>query len=261
MNSIRSLLFVPAEDKRLAKIGMTNADAYIVDLEDSIGEEFKDEALRRTVEFLKSCNTKNVFVRINKHRREKELNALGVFNVGYVLPKFQDSSDYSDVSDYFRDCNVIALMESPRAIMNANSIAAISWIDALAFGAEDFTVTSGMKNSCEYLFVSKSILALSAKANGKKVFDTPCFQLMGDEALKLELEQSVNLGYDGKLAIHPKQIDRINHAFQLNNPEYAKHVIERFEASGLAVCEIDGRVYEQMHINRLKERLLHEADF
>ncbi len=256
----RSLLFVPAEERRLAKVGNTNADAYIIDLEDSIRADKKDEALARAVGFLKEHGPHdNLFVRINKERIRQELDALGAYQVGIMLPKIEACSDYSNFEEALKGRPVIALVETPRALYNAGAIASIPWIGMLAFGAEDFTAAASMRNAWDNLSVCKSLLALAAKANGKKVYDTPCFRL-GDEALfDSELKQAVDLGFDGKLAIHPGQVDKINQAFLSYDKDRMRHLVAVYESSGKAVCEIDGTVYEKMHIDRMR-RMLSVAD-
>lgn len=256
MNGIRSLLFVPAEERRLAKIGRTNADAYIIDLEDSISANDKDSALRRTVLFLESRKLDTIFVRINKHRYMRELETLKKFNVGFMLPKIESELDYIEAEEVLKNHKVIALIESPRALLNADSIAGVQWVSALAFGAEDFTIKANMANDVSTLAIPKQLLALAAKANHKMVYDTPCFFIHSDEVLDIELQQGVNLGFDGKLAIHPWQVDTINNAFQLSDPEYIRHVISVYESSGNTVCDIDGRVYEKLHIERFKKMLV-----
>ncbi len=253
---IRSLLFVPAEERRLAKVGRTNADAYIIDLEDSIGDDGKDEALRRAVGFLRAYGPHgNLFVRINKECRRRELEVLKPYPVGIMLPKIEAHSDYSDMEDALKDRPVLALIETPRALYNAGAIAAVPWIGMLAFGAEDFTTATSMRNTWDNLTVCKSLLALAAKANGKKVYDTPCFHLDNEALFDSELKQAADLGFDGKLAIHPKQIDKINHAFLPHDRDYMRRLVEVYEASGKAVCEIDGTVYERMHIDRMRRIL------
>ncbi len=255
-HGIRSLLFVPAEERRLAKVGRMNADAYIIDLEDSIGEDRKDEALRRTVGFLKAYGPiDNLFVRINKERRLLELDALKPYPVGIMLPKIETCSDYSDMENALNDKPVIALIETPRALYNAGTIAATPWIDTLAFGAEDFTAAASMRNSWDNLFVFKSLLSLAAKTHGKRVYDTPCFHLADETLFNSELEQAVDLGFNGKLAIHPKQIDKINLAFLPHDRDYMQYLVSVYESSGKAVCEIDGTVYEKMHIDRMRRML------
>lgn len=258
MLGIRSLLFVPAEERRLAKIGKTNADAYIIDLEDSIAPEDKKEALNRTVAFLNTCDTDNLFVRVNRATYETELNALDQFQVGFMLPKIERESDYGAAEGILKNHKIIALIETAAGVMNSNSIASIPWVTALAFGAEDFTVATNISNETESLFVPKSMIALAAKANQKRVYDTPCFHIKDMDVLGSELQQAMKLGYDGKLAIHPRQIDSINETFKLLNPEFMRRVIKIYESSGNAVCEIDGKAYEKLHIDRFKRMLAQE---
>ncbi len=256
MKKIRSLLFVPAEEKRLVKIGQTNADAYIIDLEDSISVEDKEEALKRTEDFLSGNRIKNIFVRINRQQYRIELDRLKKFDVGYMLPKIESEDDYHQAADILNKRRVIALIETPRALLNANNIAAVPWITALAFGAEDFTVATSIRNGLDTLMVPKIMLSLAAKANGKEAYDTPCFFLQDDRSFENELQQAIDLGFDGKLAIHPKQIDGINHAFRHIDYQDAKHIIEAYEVSGKAVCEIDGMVYEKLHIDKLRKTVI-----
>ena len=260
MKKYRSLLFVPAEDKYLAKIGKANADAYIIDLEDSISDVNKKAALQRTCIFLESYDKNNLFVRINKDRYLEELKDLSMFRVGIVLPKIQSYDDYYNAEYLLNDRQVIALLETPRAMVNLNSIAAIKWIDALAFGAEDYTVATGMLNTYDNLTVIKNLLVLSARAYGKLIFDTPCFQLKDEQVLEAELRQAINLGFDGKLAIHPEQVEPINSVFDNKDIERNKEIVAIFEKSGKAVCEIDGKVYEQLHINKIKEKYVNVLD-
>ncbi len=252
---IRSLLFVPAEEKMLKKVGETEADAYIIDLEDSIAADDKDVALGRTIKLLQSQKEQNIYIRINKERRNLEARALQSCDVGFMLPKIESDADYSDIADVLRDHKIIALIETPRALINVNSIASLSWVSALAFGAEDFTTATNMLNSSENLTIAKNLLVFAAKAYEKQVYDTPCFQLRDDESLGKELQQAKDLGFDGKLAIHPDQVEKINRFFEDSDQSYIKHIIDEYELSGQAVCEIDGRVYEELHIKRLRRAL------
>lgn len=260
MNDMRSLLFVPAEERRLAKIGKTNADAYIIDLEDSIDEKNKDIALEETIKFLNHHFFENLFVRINKDRHLEELKRLQNYSVGFVLPKMQSDKDYSDANEFLQNRKVIVLIESSKALMNINLIAAIPWIYALAFGAEDFTATSGFINDNKNLFVPKSMVSIAAKAYEKFVYDSPCFKLHDNSELKEELTQAIGLGYDGKLAIHPKQIDLINRSFQMQNINYLEDIVNRYDQSGKSVCEIDGFVYEKMHIDNMRKKIIKEKE-
>lgn len=95
----RSLIFVPAKEKMLSKIASINSDKYIIDLEDSIAINEKDEALNIVEFFLKSFeDTSKIIVRLNKERYSHELIVLSQFNIDFMLPKFEAISEYSEIS-------------------------------------------------------------------------------------------------------------------------------------------------------------------
>ena len=254
-NNIKSLLFVPAKDKMLAKIPSMNANAYIIDLEDSIPEEEKEEALMRVVNYLDGqSSVSNIIVRINSNYAERELTKLSKYaEIGFMLPKYEKVNPYDQYEEILKDHFTIALIESPRAIVELSDICAKKYISALAFGAEDYTAKVNMENSVEYLFFQKSMLVTYAKAYDLKVYDTPSFKLNDEAEFEREVRNAKNLGFDGKMAISPKHVQFINDTFFSNDLEYMKSVISRYEDDGNAVVVIDGKVYEKMHINRLKK--------
>ena len=257
---MRSLLFVPANEKMLGKIPSFSADAYIVDLEDSISPGKKEDALKNVIEFLK-YHRKNIFVRLDSALIANQVSALsGCDFDGYMLPKFEAPENFAHFIDEFSRRKIIALIETPAGLVNVRETASCSWVDGLAFGAEDYTSCTGMKNSHELLYAHKSRLVMFAKAFRKLVFDTPCFVLNDDEKFFAEVQASVDMGFNGKLAVHPKQIETINKLFlRESDRDFMRSIIARYEASGEAVISVDGKIYEKMHIAEFK-RILGEQD-
>lgn len=249
----RSLLFIPAKEKTLSKLGQFGSDQYIVDLEDSISEMDKERALQETVRVLKNTNIQQVYVRLNKPRYQEEASQLAsIEGLGFMLPKFEQVIEYQDLSDIWSKHPVIALIETPKGIINIDEIAKCSWIDSIAFGAEDYTATVNMENSYMKLLYQKSVLITYAKAYKKKVYDTPSFQLNNIDKMTEEIKDSVSLGFDGKLAIHPKQIEIINSSFSAYDIDYLKKVVNAYEQQEEAILVYDGKPYEKMHIARFK---------
>lgn len=254
-NRIKSLLFVPAKDKMLIKIPSLNADAFIIDLEDSIPEIDKEEALNRTISFV-SCSrpASNIIVRINSNNAERELSKLSKFGeIGFMLPKYEIDNPYDKHKALLQGHFTIALIETPKAIVNLHDISKTTYINALAFGAEDYTAKVNMANDINYLLFQKSMLVTHAKAYDLQVFDTPSFKLNDEAEFEKEVKNAMRLGFDGKMAISPKHIHFINETFGTNDLEYMKSVVSRYEADSNAVVVIDGKVYEKMHINRFKK--------
>lgn len=252
---LRSLLFVPAKEKMLKKISSLSSDGYIIDLEDSIREEEKDYALRTLCEFLATSNQLNVYIRLNKERVESEAIALNMYNVGFMLPKFESIDDYQSLAGVLGQHEIIALIETPKGIVNISSIASTQWVDALAFGAEDYTASMNMENDDELLLFPKSTLVTYAKTFSKKVFDTPSFSINDQEKFEKEVRTSVSLGFDGKLLINPRHIEFINSSFGKADFEYVKYIVSEYERKGEAVVVIEGKIYEKMHINHYRKIL------
>ncbi|NBJ91363.1 HpcH/HpaI aldolase/citrate lyase family protein [Parablautia muri] len=256
---LRSFLFVPAKRHMLSKIKTFGADAYIIDLEDSIEIENKEKALNQTEIFLDEySNNSQFFVRLNKESYDNEVKRLVRFsNVGFMLPKFDNIDFYDAFAHIWKERTVIAIIETPIGIVNIKKIANCKWINIMAFGAEDYTSITNMDNRPELLMYQKSRLVTYAKAYGKYVLDTPCFCLDDENTAIEEFKMAARMGFDGKLAITPKHIEYINKIFNLgkNNHEDIIEIINRFEKTGEAVQVIDGKVYENMHINKLKKQL------
>ena len=254
----RSLLFVPAKEKMLQKISILSSDGYIIDLEDSINEDEKEKALDVLCAFLKNYDKiPNVYIRLNKGRYYSEAKKLHCFNVGFMLPKFEYIKDYNDLESLWNQHSVIALIETPLGIVNLHETAMCSWIDALAFGAEDYTAKMNMQNNDELLLSTKSLLVTYAKAYSKKIFDTPSFKISNQEDFEKEVTLSVSLGFDGKLLINPKQIEFVNKSFGEVDLEHLSYVVSEYDKRGTAVAVIDGKIYEKMHINRYR-RIINE---
>ncbi len=253
--SLKSLLFVPAKDKMLSKIPSMNADAYIIDLEDSIPEKEKEEALNRVVQYIeRETSVSNIIVRINSNHAERELSKLSQYSeIGFMLPKYEKNNPYNMFARYLSDHYTIALIESPNAIVELQDICKVEYINALAFGAEDYTAKVNMENNVDYLLFQKSMLVTYAKANKLQVYDTPSFKLNDEAEFEREVKNAMAIGFDGKMAISPKHVQYINETFNSNDIEYMMSVISRYEADGDAVVVIDGKVYEKMHINRFKK--------
>lgn len=256
MNKIKSLLFIPALQKFLNKISYLEADAIIFDLEESILPNEKLDALNLLIstisEQTKKENTK-WFVRLNKDNYKQEIKDLNFDNIdGFMLPKFEN--DYELQSNSTNKI-IIALIETPLGIVNIENIVKNPLIKGLAFGAEDYTATMNMENNSTNLIYPKSKLLTYAKAYNKVIFDTPCLNITENKVIQAEVQQSHDMGFDGKLAIHPQQVSIINEIFNKYNYDYIKYVIDKYENNNSAVLNLDGKIYEQLHIKRLKKIL------
>ena len=254
------LLFVPAKDNTLAKV-IGCGYPIIIDLEDSIPIVDKEIALTKVCSFIGQYKTSDsiIYVRINKDRMEQELVILSSYEIGYMIPKCEDAAFLTKYAGLLQNHAVIALIETPAGVLHAEEIANSPLVSAIAFGAEDFTACMNMVPSVDSLMPIKLKIVMSAKMYHKAVYDTPCFSLGNDDLLERDVESSVKLGFDGKLAIHPKQMDVIQKCFSNHDVTFYQNIINEYEKRGGGVQIIDGKIYESMHINRFKKIIKEHA--
>lgn len=251
---LRSLLFVPAKEKMMKKIPYMQADAYILDLEESIEISKKNEALERIIDFLSKFSTKSIIVRLNKNNYENELRKLDEFEIDFMLPKFEGIEEYREICSCMHKHSFYALIETAMGMVNVREIVELKEIAGIAFGAEDFIADVRIKDR-KFLTIPRNILVTYARAFRKTVYDAACFQLMDDEKFMEEVDDAYDMGFDGKMAIHPKHLSYINSKFESENINKYAEIVNRYEKENEPVMVIDGRVYENMHIQYMKERI------
>jgi len=142
--------------------------------------------------------------------------------------------------------------------VNAYEIASASpRIVGVAFGAEDFTNDMGVQRSEDSTQVAypRAAVAVAARAAGVLAFDTPYVNFRDIAGLEHEIHSVVPLGFKGKFAIHPGQLDTINNLFSPSSQEieYARAVIAAFEeaeARGSGATSLDGKMIDVPVVKR-----------
>lgn len=256
--ALRSLLFIPALEKFLSKVERLKADAFIVDLEDSITPADKPAALERATAFFRTYNgSAPCFARLNRSRLEEELAALRSFSsvAGFMIPKTEGAKDLEPYRQVLAGKLVIALVETPLGMARLEETASADLVDILALGGEDLTCALNAESSFNTFYYYRSRIVMYAKAFGKLVYDTPSLNYRDVDVLTRELVEVAALGFDGKLAIHPSQTGPIEQAFTRCDPEEAAKIVQAFEGSGQGVLVYNGKVYEKPHIDRLRKLL------
>ncbi|PZC41391.1 MAG: citrate lyase subunit beta / citryl-CoA lyase [Chloroflexi bacterium] len=267
----------------LAKAASFSPDAFVPDMEDSVAWNDKSQA-RETVsanlEMLANTG-KKVIPRINSLDTglcEADLAAIvGPHIYGVSVGKIDTPADVTIISDTIagletergitNGCTKLVLwIETAVGILNAHEIlSSDARIKAAAFGAEDFTNDMGIERNeddREILF-PRSQVAIAARAAGVLALDTPFFGFRDPDNLKIDSEQSKAIGFKGKFAIHPLQIDIINHCFSPSSEEiaHAMEVIKVFEEAaekGRGSTSLNGQVVDVPVVKRAKS-LLNQA--
>lgn len=272
---MRSLLFVPGiSEKMILKARDTEADALILDLEDAISPDRKVEARQNVMRLLNEIDfgSKPVFVRANRFDTgfgEDDAKAIAVSKAfGVVLPKVERPEEVTALVSLLKNNQrVIAMIESPRGVLNCPAIAESSQqLNGLMFGSADFsTATRARLTEGEpELLVARSRMLYSARAVGIDAYDAPFFSITDLNGLRRDSERARNLGYDGRAIIHPSHIAITNEAFAPSEAEIAqaqKIVTAMNEAltRGLAAVQFEGQLIEPLHA-RAAQRILDIAE-
>ena len=288
MRSIRSWLFVPADsEKKLQKATTIDADALILDLEDSVADERQEIARNLCAQFLKQNNGRSqqkLWVRINPLDHEFALADLAAIMParpdGIVVPKVFSARQSNQLADFLsalesREGLAVGLTKiMPIATETAASLLTFHTyleglsdrVVALTWGAEDLTTALGAtsnKNSAgddyDHPFLhAKTMCLATARAIGVQPVGTINADFRDIEALKTECEQDLRAGWFGKMAIHPGQCKIINEAFTPSKTDIgrAKKIVDLFDQNpGVGAIGLDGVMLDMPHLKQANNLL------
>jgi citrate lyase subunit beta/citryl-CoA lyase len=238
------LLFVPGDrPERYAKALASGADGAIIDLEDAVAPSAKPMA--RHAARLSFAAGLDAFVRINPSNTPEgraDIGELaGIPLRGVLLPKVEALGSVRAVG---LSSPIVALIETTRGLLNIHEIAADESVVALAFGAFDLCAELGAQPTPEVLQPYRSTVVMAARLAGKSVIDAPFLDIEDEAGLRADARRAVESGFDGKLAIHPKQIAPIREAFTPSDAElaHARAVLAAVERGGVAV--VNGKMVD-----------------
>jgi citrate lyase subunit beta/citryl-CoA lyase len=280
---LRSMLFVPGNSMRMiTKAAILPADAIILDLEDAVPLPDKATArimVRDSIKGIKNGGS-YVFVRLNALTTRLTSQDLAFITVpgldGVMLAKTETNSDVAKLSDMLTEAEtvsgldheslkIVPLIESAKGVINAYEIAsADARVVAVAFGAGDYYRDLG--RSVSYLtpeqtelLYARSKVVNAGVAAGVQAIDTVFFGLLTDrEGFIKETQLALQLGFKGKLLIHPTQIKEANEIFSPppDEVEYSKRVVSAFEEAqtrGLGAISFEGKMIDEMNYQQAKD--------
>ncbi|MCM1135454.1 MAG: CoA ester lyase [Clostridium sp.] len=256
----KTWLFVPAKEKYVERLAQIEADVIILDLEDSLAPEQKDEGLKLVETALREYGKgRAIYVRVNGNGRlAGELEALwgwGYELAGFMIPKFEDVSLLEMHQKYLQGKEVIALIESVKGIMKLSEIAAHPLVHALAFGGEDFRRELGFEAGEEATLFARNQVVMQAAYHQKESLDTVSMEIRDMDKFLEDYQKSMRMGFKGKLLIHPAQALAVKKYYRESNQEYLQRIVEAFDKSSEGIIKIDGKWYEKPHIEKIKKYL------
>lgn len=284
---MRSLLFVPGDSPRkLEKAFACEADALILDLEDSVALSAKKSARETVAAFLREkrglVKRPRLYVRVNaldSGLTDDDLDHIIAGGPdGLVLPKAQGGTDVShlaaklavreaesDLPDGFVRILAIAT-ETAAALFRMGTYAGASHrLEGIAWGAEDLSADLGAETNrlddgtyAGPYRLARTLTLLGASAAGILAVDAVYPSFRDLEGLAAECEAARRDGFGAKMAIHPDQVAAINRVFT-PSPEAvarAQAIVDAFSANPeTGVIGIDGEMLDRPHLKRA-ERVL-----
>jgi citrate lyase subunit beta/citryl-CoA lyase len=279
------MLFVPGNNWRMIeRAKKENEDAVILDIEDAvpIGEKETARWFVKDAIPMFSAALIGIFVRVNGPATgliSDDLHfAVHQDLTGVVLPKSESRADIMRLDRIIRkeertkriksgSVAILPLIETARGVLNAQDIAEASKrVVALAFGAADYMRDLGrsyiaMSESETEILYARSRLALASRVAGIPAVDTPFFGLTIDEKGLVRQDMlAAQLGFRGKLVIHPGHVDPVNQVFtpSKEDVEQSKKIMKAYEEAakrGFGAASLEGRMIDFATYEMAREQL------
>lgn len=263
------MLYMPgANERALEKAKTLDTDSLILDLEDAVAPDAKDQARERVCAAARSgeYGHREITIRINgigtAWHADDVAAVVQAKPAAVVVPKVNNAAEVVALDVELReagaddDLALWAMIETPEAILNVAQIAAASdRLTVLVMGTNDLVSELHVRHIPGRLplITALSQAVLAARAAGKVILDGVYNDIKNVEGFAAECEQGSQLGFDGKTLIHPAQLDGANLAFAPTSAEieHAQAVIDAFQlalAEGRGVVTVNGKMIENMHV-------------
>jgi citrate lyase beta subunit/acyl dehydratase len=265
----RSCLVVPGHSAKMqAKALDAGADEVVFDLEDAVAPDAKDGAraqLRQTLS-APQWRERQVAIRINAAGSEHQAAdlalcaTLGLARLTVVVPKVESAADVEAAAEI---ATVQALVETPRGLAAAATVAAHPRVVALILGYADLAAALGRRGAERDLdrwLVAQETLLAAARIGDAQAIDGPFFGLRDERGVARAARAARELGFDGKWAIHPAQVAPLNAAFAPSSSErrWAAGVVAAVDAAageGGAAATVDGAMVDEAMVRQARRLL------
>ena len=276
----RTYLFAPGNHARRAEKAFTlDCDAVILDLEDAVAVAEKPATRAMVVEALKQNPGKRGYVRVNAWDTDFCFNDIlavtGPWLTGLVLPKVEEAAQVIAVdwilANIERDkgmdvgaIDLLPIIETGKGIANVRAIAgAATRVRRLSFGAGDYTKDMSMRWTLHETEIdhARAEVALASRAEGlEPPIDSVWIHIKDTDGLTRSAEKVRDMGFQGKLCIHPDQIGPVNAVFTPTEAQiaFAEKVVAAFEEAekqGLASIQLDGYFIDYPIVDQARRTL------
>jgi citrate lyase subunit beta / citryl-CoA lyase len=269
----RSALYLPASNPRaIAKARELPCDVVILDLEDAVAPEAKDEARAAALAAVAEGGFGDREVAIRANGLDSEWGAADLAAIAgsgadaVLVPKISSSEDI--------DACQAALAAAPARMQlwaMIETCASVARLDAIAARAADTRLSLWIMGTNDLAKEMRARLTpertpflpiltmavAAARAHGLAVLDGVCNEFRDLDAFRAEAEQGLLHGFDGKSLIHPAQIEPCNAVFSPSPEElaWAETVIQAFELpenTGKGAIRVEGKMVELLHLDQAR---------
>ncbi len=272
----RSVLYMPGANARaIEKARSLPCDAVILDLEDAVSPDAKETAREAVVAaaLQGGFGRREVIIRVNgldTMWAADDLAAVAKSGANAVLiPKISSAGDLIQVEHALvdsgapREMAIWAMMETPRAILNADAIAgATARLAVFVMGTNDLLkeLNAVQRPDRQPLMLALQNTLLAGRAHGLALLDGVYNAISDQAGFETECEQGRDLGFEGKTLIHPSQVEAANRIFapSADEIEKSRRIIEAFDqamAQGKGVVQLDGKMIENLHVDNARRVL------
>lgn len=270
---LRSVLYLPASNARaIEKSRALDCDAVILDLEDAVAVDFKVDARVAAVAALAEGGFGDRLVAIRANGLDTQWGAEDFAAIAasradaIVVPKVDTPAQAAAAVAAAGGKPVMAMIESPRAVIDCPAIAATPGLAALIAGTSDLGKelrARGDEGRSAFLY-SLSAMLTAARANGLVALDGVHTDIPNLASLEATSIQGATMGFDGRTIIHPSHIEAVNRAYSPSAEEIeeARAFIAAYEealSKGVGVATYKGKLIENLHVDNAR-RLLAFAD-
>ena len=265
----RSVLYIPASKVRaLDKARTLDCDAIIFDLEDAVTPDEKVTARATLAEELAKggYGHRARIVRINgldTEWGEDDAKAVASMDCDAVLlPKVDGPEQLATLKAITGDLPIWCMMETPRGVLNALSIADAPGVGGFILGTNDLAKDIGCATGGDRsaMMTALQMCLMAARAAGIACVDGVFNAFKDEDGLRAECEQGRALGMDGKTLIHPAQLEIANAVFaptedQIDLARRQMAAFDEARARGEGVAVVDGKIVENLHIETARQTL------
>ena len=252
-------LFVTGDrPDRFAKAADSGADAIIIDWEDGVAPEARDDARTGTRKYID--NGRPAYVRVNgsttrDHAKDvAALEGLGPGLRGVVVPKSESPEVFTELDATLAPGVVcVALVETAAGILAAPQIARAPRVTRLTFGSADFALQTGVEDAAHGLLQARSTLVLASAAAGLAEPIAGITTALDDvEQACADAAAARRLGFGAKLCLHPKQIAPTLRGLAPTDEQarWAKRVINAAQSSRGKAVRVDGQMVDAPVLHR-----------